>query len=337
VNRVEGNIIASQRPFIFQGPIGQAVGLFQSYQFNLMQQMFRYVSEGTAKDAAMLLGLQGTFFGLQGLPAFQAINQHIIGTASGNKDHRDAYDGIYGIAGKNLGDLLTYGIPSNILQTNIYSRGDINPRQVTILPTALNEVPLIGAYTKFFGSMKDTLTKIAGGGNVWESFLQGIEHNGISRPLSGLAQTLQATTAAGVPYSTSNKGNILFSNDLVSLATLSRLAGGRPLDEAIVNDGVYRIHSYEQYDRQKMLKLAGSIKSANIMGEQMSQEQWTKFSEEYAARGGKQINFNKFMVSQIKAANTSEAEKIVTQLQNPFAQKMQLLMGGSDSTYGESQ
>ena len=336
VNRVEGNIIASQRPFVFQGPIGQAVGLFQSYQFNLMQQMFRYVSEGTSKDAAMLLGLQGTFFGVQGLPAFQAINQHIIGTASGNKDHRDAYDGIYGIAGKNLGDLLTYGIPSNILQTNIYSRGDINPRQVTILPTALNEVPIVGAYTKFFGSMKDTLTKIAGGGNVWESFLQGVEHNGISRPLSGLAQVLQATTGEGVPYSTSNKGNILFSNDLASLATLSRLAGGRPIDEAIINDGVFRIHSYEQYDRTKMLALADSIKSANIMGEQMSGDQWTKFSEEYAARGGKQINFNKFMVSQIKAANTSEAEKIVTQLQNPFAQKMQLLMGGSDSTYGES-
>ena len=85
-----------------------------------MQQMFRYVSEGTSKDAAMLLGLQGTFFGLQGLPAFQAINQHIIGNASGNKDHRDSYDAIYGIAGKNLGDLLTYGLPSNLLQTNIY-------------------------------------------------------------------------------------------------------------------------------------------------------------------------------------------------------------------------
>ena len=328
VNRVEGNIIASQRPLVFQGPIGQAVGLFQSYQFNLMQQMFRYVSEGSAKDAAMMLGLQGTFFGIQGLPAFQAINQHVIGTASGNKDHKDLYDATYGIAGKQLGDLLTYGLPSNLLQTNLYSRGDINPRQVTILPTALNEVPVVGAFSKFFGSMKETLNKISGGANAWQSFLQGVEHNGISRPLSGLAQTLQATTGAGVPFSTTSKGSILFSNDLMSLATLSRIAGGRPLDEAIVNDGVYRINSYQQYDRQKMLVLAEAVKASSIQGQEMSNEQWTKFSEEYAKRGGKQVNFNKFMMQEIKAANTSQAEKIVSQLQNPFAQKMQLLMGG---------
>jgi hypothetical protein len=328
VNRVEGNIIASQRPFVFQGPIGQAIGLFQSYQFNLIQQMFRYVAEGKGKDAAMLLGLQGTFFGVQGLPAFQAINQHIIGTASGNTNHVDLYDATYGAAGKNLGDLLLYGIPSNLLQTNLYTRGDINPRQVTILPTALNEVPIVGAYTKFFGSMKETLSKITGGANAWQAFLQGVEHNGISRPLSGLAQTLQATTGEGVPFSTTSRGSILFTNDLVSLATLSRLAGGRPLDEAIVSDGVFRIHSYMQYDREKKIKLAEMIKASSIQGQEMSEEQWERFAVAYARAGGKQANFNQFMMDQIKSANTSNAEKIVSQLQNPFAQKIQLLMGG---------
>ena len=328
VNRVEGNIIASQRPFVFQGPIGQAIGLFQSYQFNLIQQMFRYVAEGKGKDAAMLLGLQGTFFGVQGLPAFQAINQHIIGTASGNTNHVDLYDATYGVAGKNLGDLLLYGIPSNLLQTNLYTRGDINPRQVTILPTALNEVPIVGAYTKFFGSMKETFSKITGGANAWQSFLQGVEHNGISRPLSGLAQTLQATTGAGVPFSTTSKGSILFTNDLVSLATLSRLAGGRPLDEAIVSDGVFRVQSYMQHDREKKVELAERIKASVIQGQTLSEEQWERFAVAYARTGGKQANFNQFMMDQIKAANTSNAEKIVTQLQNPFAQKIQLLMGG---------
>ena len=328
VNRVEGNIIASQRPLVFQGPVGQAIGLFQSYQFNLMQQMFRYVAEGSKKDAAMLLGLQGTFFGIQGLPAFQAINQHVVGTLSGNTQHRDLYDATYGVAGKNVGDLLMYGLPSNLLQTNLYSRGDINPRQITILPTALNEVPLVGATMKFFGSMKETMQKVGQGANVWQSFLQGVEHNGISRPLSGLAQTLQATTGAGVPFSTTSKGSILFSNDLASLATLSRLAGGRPLDEAIINDGVFRIHSYKQYDREKKLLLAESIKASTIQGQEASETQWIRFAELYARSGGKQSNFNQFMVEQVKAANTSQAEKIVSQLQNPFAQKMQLLMGG---------
>lgn len=331
VNRVEGNTIASQRPFIFQGPIGQAIGLFQSYQFNLLQQMFRYVSEGSRKDAAMLLGLQGTFFGMQGLPAFQAINQHVIGTASGNSRHVDAYDATYGVAGKNIGDLLLYGLPSNLLQTNIYSRGDINPRSVTILPNSLQDVPVINAAMKFFGGIKDATAKIANGGNVWESMLQGVEHSSLSRPLAGLAETLQSTTGNHQVMSTTNAGGIMYTNDLLSVATMSRLAGGRPIDEAIVNDAVQRIHTYQQYDHQNMLNLAGAIKASNIEGQTMDSSQVSQFAQEYTQNGGRLVNFNKFMVNEIKSVHKSAAEKIVTGLQNPFAQRMQTLMGGAES------
>lgn len=329
VNRVEGNTIASQRPFVFQGPIGQAIGLFQTYQFNLMQQMFRYVAEGSRKDAAMLLGLQGTFFGIQGLPAFQAINQHILGNASGNTRHVDAYDATVGIAGKNIGELLLYGLPSNLLQTNLYSRGDINPRSVTILPSALDQVPIINATMKFFGGIKDTVSKIAAGGNIWESMLQGVEHASLSRPLAGLAQTLQATTGDHYVMSTTNQGGLLFRNDLLSLGTLSRLAGGRPMDEAVANDAVYRIHSYAQADHAKMLNIAGAIKASNISGQEMDGGQIGQFAREYAGAGGRLVNFNKFMVGEIKSVQQSEAEKITTNLKSPYAQRMQSLMGGA--------
>jgi hypothetical protein len=329
VNRVEGNTIASQRPFVFQGPIGQAIGLFQTYQFNLMQQMFRYVAEGSRKDAAMLLGLQGTFFGIQGLPAFQAINQHIIGNASGNTRHVDAYDATVGIAGKNIGELLLYGLPSNLLQTNLYSRGDINPRSVTILPSTLDQVPIINATMKFFGGIKDAVSKIATGGNVWESMLQGVEHSSLSRPLAGLAQTLQATTGDHYVMSTTNAGGLLFRNDLMNLGTLSRLAGGRPMDEAVVNDAVYRIHSYAQADHAKMLNIAGAIKASNISGQEMDGGQIGQFAREYAGAGGRLINFNKFMIGEIKSVQQSEAEKITTNLKSPYSQRMQSLMGGA--------
>jgi hypothetical protein len=328
VNRVEGNTIASQRPVMFQGPIGQAVGLFQSYQFNLMQQLFRYVGEGTGKDAAMLLGLQGTMYGLNGLPAFNAINTHIVGNLSGNKNHTDLYDATYGIAGKTAGDFLMYGIPSNIIQTNLYSRGDINPRTLTIIPNQIENIPIVSAYSKLFGSLYETAGKINGGGNVWESILQGVEHNGISRPLAGLAQTLQATTGNGVVFSTSNKGSIIGSNDFLSFATLSRLAGGRPLDEAIVNDGMYRIASYEAARKKSRDKLLETIKTTGIQGQEVDMESLDKFSEAYAATGGKQAQFNKFMLGAYQSSNTAQSEKILQQLQNPFNQKMQVLMGG---------
>jgi hypothetical protein len=330
VNRVEGNIIASQRPLIFQGPIGQAISLFQSYQFNLLQQLFRYVGEGSGKDLAMLVGLQSTLYGLQSLPAFQFMNVHIIGQMSGNKEHKDAYDTIYGITGRTAGDFILYGLPSNILHTNIYSRGDINPRHLTILPTSLQEIPIVQGWGKLFASLKDTAGKIGDGGNVWESILQGVEHNGISRPLAGLAQVLQATGPEGKVYSTSSKGSILFENDLVSLASLSRLAGGRPLDEALVNDAMFRIRTYEAARTKSMQSLSELAKGSLIQGNTPSDDQIVSFAKKYAELGGKQSGFNRWMMNMYKSANESQAEQITNSLSSPFSYKMQLLMGGEE-------
>lgn len=331
VNRVEGNITASQRPLVFQGPIGQAIGLFQSYQFNLMQQLFRYVGEGTKKDLAMMAGLQSTLYGIQSLPAFQFMNTHIIGQLSGNKEHRDAYDAAYGIAGKTAGNFVLYGIPSNILQTNIYSRGDINPRQLTILPTSLQEIPLVQGWGKFLANMKETAGKITGGGAVWESMLQGMEHNGVSRPLAGFAQTLRGLKDGQVT-STQSNGNILYQNDLMSWASIVRLAGGRPLDEAVTNDALFRVKTYDAARRADMASLAEKVKTTMIQGAAPPQESVNQFAEKYAALGGKQAGFNKWMIGLYKDSNVSQAQQLQASLTNPFAYKMQILMGGQDES-----
>jgi hypothetical protein len=170
--------------------------------------------------------------------------------------------------------------------------------------------------------------KMANGADVWSTFLQGLEHNGISRPLAGLAQILESTGPQGQAYSTTSKGSILFSNDLASLASLSRLAGGRPLDEAVVNDGVFRVHSYQQVDRDKQKALAEAVKTSSIAGRSPDADQMANFASAYAASGGKQPQFNKFVLDNMKSANLNEAQKITKQLQNPFAQKVQVLMGG---------
>lgn len=329
VNRTQGNILASQRPLMFQGALGQAIGLFQTYQFNMIQQLLRHVAEGSGKDVATLLGLQGTIYGMNGLPAFNFINQHIVGTASGNPQHKDLYTATYGVAGKEAGDWLMYGIPSNLLHANLYTRGDINPRQVTVIPTNPKDIPMISAAGTFFGNLKDTASKISTGGNVWETLLQGIEHNGLSRPLAGLAQTLQSSTGNGKVYSTDTHGNIMGSNDLASLSTLARLAGGRPFDEAIANDATYRIAAYQAADHAKVDHLNETIKSTMIAGQVPDEEQMSKFAKDYAAIGGKQKNFNRHVMQLYKRANTAQANAIAENLKNPMAQSMQQIMGGN--------
>ena len=328
VNRTQTNTLASQRPLLFQGPVGQAIGLFQSFQFNTMQQLFRGVSEGGPKDAAMLLGLQGTIFGLNGLPGFQYINQHIIGTASGNKDHTDAYSALYGSAGKTAGDWLMYGIPSNMLQTNIYSRGDINPRTLTVVPVNPADIVAVSAFTKFAGNLKETLGKVAGGGDVWQSVLQGFEHNGLSRPLVGLAQTMQAAGGDGKVFSTTNKGDVSFVNDFMSLATLSRLAGGKPLDEALANDELSRSIVYKAADKQRMQAATETFKSSVIGGGTPPEEATKNYMAAFVRNGGRAEDFNKNMLNAMTQANTPKANLIIQSTKGPWADHMKSLMGG---------
>lgn len=333
VNRTNGNYIANQRPMLFQGPVGQAVGLFQTYQFNLMQQLFRYVGEGNNKSAALLLGLQGTVYGMNGLPAFNAINTHIVGNASGNTDHKDIISSMYGVAGKQGGDWLMYGGASQMLlhpdlKVNLYSRGDINPRQVTVIPTNPADVPAVGAITKLFTSISQTASKIKGGGDVYSTFLQGIEHAGISRPLAGMAQVAEAF---GNPqqksYSTTSKGGIIGANDLMSLTTFARMTGGRPLDEAIANDAVFRIRAYSAAKNKEINDLGASIKS-KVQTDSLDQASLNTFMKEYVERGGKQEQFTKFMMKQMKGAKVSTANQLANDLKNPVSQNMQAIMGG---------
>lgn len=334
VNRTQGNYLAAQRPMMFQGPIGQAVGLFQTYQFNLMQQLFRHIGEGSVKDSMTLLALQGTIHGMNGLPAFNAINTHIVGTASGNENHRDLYDTTYGIVGKQAGNWLMYGAASNMLmhpdlKVNLYTRGDINPRHLTIIPTDPSQVPIVQATAKFMKNIFETAGKLAAGGDVTTTILQGIEHNGISRPLAGLAQTLEALdNPLSQSYSTSNRGNVIASNDFFSLVNLGRIAGGKPLDEAIAIDASFRFKSYGLGDQKKRQRLGETVRTTLIAGKNPSTEQIDSFVEQYVATGGEQENFNAWFLTQYKTANLSQANKLAQDLNSPFSQSMQKIMGG---------
>lgn len=336
VNRTQGNYLASQRPMMFQGPIGQGIGLFQTYQFNLMQQLLRHVGEGHAKDSMTLLGLQGTIHGMNGLPGFNAINTNLIGNASGNQEHKDAYTATYGIAGKEGGDWLMYGMASNALglidpdlKINLYTRGDINPRHVTIVPTSPADVPIVQAYGKFFANLFATSQKMGKGGDPLTTFLQGVEHNGISRPLAGLAQTLQGVAnPALASYSTSNRGNVIASNDMLTLANIGRMAGGKPMQEALAIDAVFRYKAYGARDNKKKQLLGQAIKTTMIAGLDPTTEQIEDFAAQYAKIGGKQKEFGQFMTQLARTANLSQSNKIQQSLTDPFSQSMQELMGG---------
>lgn len=336
VNRTQGNYVASQRPMMFHGPIGQAIGLFQTYQFNLMQNLLRHVAEGSKKDSLTLLGLQGTIHGMNGLPAFNAMNGFLIGNASGNKQHTDAYDAVNGILGQNAGNWLMYGMASNMLivpelKVNLYTRGDINPRHPSIVPLNPLDIPSVQATGKVFKNLFDTAKSIKAGGDISTSLLTGLEHNGLSRPLAGLAITLKGLdNPEQASYSTSKRGNVIAANDFLSLTNIVRIVGGKPMDEAVALDAMYRVKAYALVDTERRAVLGKAIKSTLLAGADPSREQIDNFTSSYAELGGTQKEFSKWMAQLYKDANLSQTNAILRNLESPYNQKMQVLMGGTE-------
>lgn len=329
-NRTQGNYLFSQRPIVFQGVVGQAVGLFQTYQFNLMQQLFKYVAEGDAKATAILAGMQSSIYGMQGMPAFNFINHNIVGNSNGNTDHRDLYNASYTTFGKTMGDWLLYGLGSNALgivdssmRVNLYSRGDINPRQLTVLPTTIDDIPIVAASTKFLGNIFGTFGKVANGADVLPAITQAIEHNGISRPLAGLGQIVQG-------YTTSNRGTLLTSaQDFWSISTLARVGGAKPFEESVALDMLYRIQAYQAKDTKEIQNLGAAIKTT-VVGQGMPDgEQISKFAAEYAKSGGRIENFNKYFSNLMLQANQSQVNKVAQNLNNRFAVQVQQIIGGT--------
>lgn len=326
-NRVQGNYISSQRPIVFQGVLGSAVSLFQTYSFNLMQQLLRHVANKDKRAVATMFGMQAGLFGLNGTPFFEAVNTHIIGNAAINQGHYDAYSVAPQMLGKELGDWLMYGTASamplimNGSTPALYTRGDINPRHMTILPMNPLDIPAIDASRRVVANLIDMGTKIGGGAAVIPSLLQGLEHNGINRPLAGLAQVL-----AG--QSTTSKGSLISaSSDFDLIANSARLLGSRPMDEAIALNNLYRMKAYQASATDRREVLGEKVKTYLYKNQSPPEDVMEEFMRNYAATGGRVEDFYGSLQKWSKAANTSVVEQMRGKLKTPYGQRLTEIMG----------
>ena len=224
-----------------------------------------------------------------------------------------------------------YGIPSNLLNASLYTRGNTNPRVWHVVPNPTNptELPFINAFGTALSATKDSLGAVTDGAPIWKSILHGLEHSGLSRPLAGIAATARGFTGDKA-FSTQRSGNILGENDLFSWATLIRIAGAKPIDEAIMQNNFYRITAYASSDLKKRSELGLAIRTSLLNGDMPDQDTINDFAFNYVKLGGTQKNFNAYFMRQYKNANVSQAKQLSERLSNPYARRMQQMMGGSD-------
>lgn len=345
VNRVQGNYVTSQRPIVFQGTTGAAVSLFQTYAFNVLQQLHRHMVAGDKKTLLTFAGLQSTVFGFNGLPFFDAINTHLIGGTTGpfgvqnNPNHHDAYSVISGFQ-KDLGDWMLYGTASAFPLASgsmpaLYTRGDINPRHLTILPTNPMDVPAVQAGIRLFDTIIGFGKNVTGGVSVDSAMLQALEHQGWNRPLAGLAQVLagRATTSKGSLISAANElqtTSMLANMEerMMNFGGASRIFGARPMDEAVALNQMYRMKSYQAMDQARIERLGQVVKSKLHNGELPTDEEFEDFMLRYTRSGGRIENFSHSLQRWMRDANVSIVNQMAQKNGSSYAQKMQMLMGG---------
>lgn len=340
VNRVQGNYVTSQRPVVFQGTTGAAVSLFQTYAFNVLQQLTRHIENGDKRTLMLFAGLQSSIFGLNGLPFFDAVNTHLVGSwLNNNPQHKDSYN-ILPAFNKELGDWALYGSASAFplfgdKAPALYTRGDINPRHITILPTSFADIPLVNAAGRMYDTVLGLGKNVNGGADISTAMLQALEHQGWNRPLAGLAQTLQgaSTTSRGAVVSAANELDTtsklsMLQDRLVDFGGVSRLMGARPMDEAVALNNLYRNKAYDALDKERIERLGIIVKTRLANGQSPSQDEMEDFMLRYARSGGRIEGFSSAMQRWTRDANVSIVNQTMARVGTSSGIKMQQLMGG---------
>lgn len=340
VNRVQGNYVTSQRPIAFQGTTGAAISLFQTYTFNVLQQLHRHMEAGDKKTLLVFAGLQSSIFGLNGLPFFDAVNTHLIGgLAAGNPQHNDLYNTLPSF-NKELGDWMLYGTASAFplfsgSSPALYTRGDMNPRHITMIPVNPLDVPAVNASIRVIDTLIGTGKNIVQGADITDSLLKGLEHQGLNRPLAGFAQLLagRTTTSKGALVSAASDLETTslmatVADRFVNFGGVSRLMGARPMDESIALNTLFRQKQYQAMDRARLERLGEVVKTKLYDGQVPTDEELEDFMLRYTRSGGRIENFSQSMQRWSRDANTSVVNQLATKLNSPYSQTLQTIMGG---------
>lgn len=331
VQKLQGNFTAAQKPQIFQGTIGAAVGLFQSYQARLIHRILDVVDSGDKRMLAEMAAMQAGIFGTKSLPGFDYLNTTLI--AENNKDKQDIYSGVFSLGDRKIAESLMYGVGSSVLGLNLSTRGAVDFRA----PSSFGSIPAVSLWTNHISQTAEFVTQAAKGADVSTAFNHSLQHNVFNRPLQQLA-----SWTAG--YRTSADGKIAIdSNDPKfqhpdawlphGVTQFMRVAGGAPLDEAVYMDSVYRWTKYRMADAEKTRELGQALHS-NLLalepGQTLDEETMGKFKRDYVSSGGTLEGFQRWYKNQLNNSSTDAGERLRKLIKNSGeARQLQIMLGGT--------
>jgi hypothetical protein len=179
---------------------------------------------------------------------------------------------------------------------------------------------MVSVATRLAKTVIDTAKAVSNDGGFVSSMLAGLEHNGLSRPLAGLAQVLQGA-------STTSKGSLIAAHsDLFSVATASRIIGARPMDESIALNHLFRMNAYKANDMARLESLGTAVKQ-RIREGNLQSDDILNFAGDYAAVGGRIENYSATMQRWFQQAKESDVNRLMEANKSVRGQRLNEVMG----------
>jgi hypothetical protein len=197
------------------------------------------------------------------------------------------------------------------------TRGSLSSRNMLVIPTQFQDLPIVGTIGKAVGNVIDTAQMLAGGDvSAGRALLHGMAHNSLNRPLQGIAQIAmgEVDTANGqVQWTDANRIDHRWNEDLSWGSMFARAIGTRPLNETIVNNAYFRNAEYKANTNRELAQIGGMIQMDAVSGN-LQPNSFGKFAAEYEAAGGEIQTFNAYWGRQLKKAGNGTMEQFQTDM-----------------------
>lgn len=271
-----GNYSTSQRPMMFQGTFGAAMGLFQTYMLTYAQNMYRHLDLKDYKGLGQTMLAQAGIFGAGSLPGFQQVSLAIGENFS--DENMDLVRGTYRGLPDPLANVLIYGMPSNLAPA-VHTRGDVTPR----IPTGFETMVAPSMIGQALQSMVDVgKSMLQADVNSGQAFMEALSMQSVSRPIARISEL-----ASG--YSVTRAGNQIAGPEEVWSwqGVMARVFSTRTLAEAKVREAIHLDSVYKSANSENRNAVLKSLRTA-IRNDTVDDDLLDSLANEYLRTGSPQ-------------------------------------------------
>lgn len=303
MDKAVGNFHAPQRPVLFQGTLGVALGLFQTYSLTLAQSMYRHLELKNFKELATGALLQSTIFGTSSMPGFAAVS-NMIGTHF-SEDHVDLETGTFRAVQDNMAEMILYGLPSQ-LGVGTHTRGDANFRIPGLTGDSVVAINFAKQFTQSVQQMADAVGNADK--SIPQAFAEALSMQALSRPLARGAEALMG-------YSVTREGNTVQTPEEVWTLSgiIARAIGTRPLEEIKLRNAMHMNSFYGSLDYDRRQELMKEIKT-RIRAGTLNESDVAEASLKYLATGGTPTGWRSAYARALGSEQTDGKEVLLDKL-----------------------